>query len=379
MVSQVVVAEDPVPPVLHDVSKALDKIIAHAWYLHQGVQCYEYKLAPNNRHHPKMTIGKGAVLLSAIVDAFGTILHMLVEVVEYLRISNENHQYMPLQPHSKIFEYANEALKLLKTARNQLIRGADGRNSNDIIGPVLTPEAIVITLMERLVSGVFANGTVDIIRLYEECLERLVPFPLQHLIHTLTVKQALEVKYEASRRLLQKINEFQEEVLIVNDVLKQQVNVLLGLRASLDPLSFRTPSITRKLRYVYECAGIDRLLTIIREQLRSCKELRDRAGNLTTQNVQLVETLQDDNSKAIFIFTMVTVLFLPLTFVAGFFGMNFGSINNTEYTVWHFWEIGLPLTFGVIILCAVVALKGEDVYFIFARLGRKVKMLFRRR
>lgn len=184
------------------------------------------------------------------------------------------------------------------------------------------------------------------------------------------------MKYEASRRLLQKINEFSEEVAIVNDVLKQQNNVLLKFRSCLDPESFRAPSLARKLRFGYECKGIDKILIAIKEQLRAYAELRDRAKQLSKENVELVETLQDDNSKAIFIFTMVTILFLPLSFVAGFFGMNVVGISGTTSGVGHFWEIALPLTAGIIGLCAVVAIKGEDTYFASARIWRWAKGLF---
>lgn len=117
----------------------------------------------------------------------------------------------------------------------------------------------------------------------------------------------MKVETQASRRLLQKINAFQEEVNIVNDVLKHQADVLLGLKQALDPVTFKTPSIARSLRYKFESEGIDTVLLTIREKLRNCSELRDRAKSLANQNVQLVETLQDDNSKAIFIFTMYVV------------------------------------------------------------------------
>ena len=185
--------------------------------------------------------------------------------------------------------------------------------------------------------------------------------------------QTVQVKYEASRRLLQKINEFSEEVEIVNDVLKQQNNVLLQFRKNLDDSTFRAPSIARKLRYQYECKGIDKILKTINDQLRSYAELRDRARQLSVENVQLVETLQDDNSKAIFIFTMVTIVFLPLSFVAGFYGMNVQGIDGTTSDVGHFWAIALPLTVGIIILCVVVAAKGEDTYFASTRLWRYIR------
>ena len=149
----------------------------------------------------------------------------------------------------------------------------------------------------------------------------------------------------------------------------------MKIRLLLDPKEFRTPSITRRLRFEYECKHIEEIVESIREQQKSCAELAERAKFLAIQNVELVETLQDDNSKAIFIFTMVTVLFLPLSFVAGFFGMNVVGISETASTVMHFWQIALPLTFGLIVLCGVVAVKGEDAYFAFARIWRHMKRL----
>ena len=80
----------------------------------------------------------------------------------------------PTGPTHKVAEHGKEACELLKEARDQLIREADGRDNNGTIGPVVTPEAITIALLDRLGSGVAHSGTLDIIHLYEECLENLV-------------------------------------------------------------------------------------------------------------------------------------------------------------------------------------------------------------
>jgi len=160
--------------------------------------------------------------------------------------------------------------------------------------------------------------------------------------------------------------------------MKQQDNVLSSLRVSLDPKTFSTPSITRKLRYSFECNAIDRILDKIREQMKNCDELIERAKSHAVQNVQLVETFQDDNSKAIFVFTMVTILFLPMSFVAGFFGMNVVGLSAETTTLKHFWTVSLSLTFGIVIPCTMIALKGEEVFFGFARMYRSIKRLWSR-
>ena len=92
--------------------------------------------------------------------------------------------------------------------------------------------------------------------------------------------------------------------------------------------------------------------------------------------MQLVETLQDDNGRAIFVFTFITVLFLPLTFIAGVFGMNLIGISDTTSTTQHFWKIALPVTGGIIVLCAVVIIWGEKIWFGVAGLPRYCRMMF---
>lgn len=158
----------------------------------------------------------------------------------------------------------------------------------------------------------------------------------------------------------------------MNDVLLEQQKVLLDLSGYLNPASFKNPSTARKMRFDFEKKGIERILLSIREQLHDCNELRERAKVLAKQNVQLVETLQDDNGRAIFIFTFITVLFLPLTFVAGFFGMNLADIASTTETTSRFWYIGLPLTGGIMALCGCVVFAGEDLWFALKLMPRNL-------
>ncbi|KAL8865736.1 MAG: hypothetical protein Q9198_009184 [Flavoplaca austrocitrina] len=207
-------------------------------------------------------------------------------------------------------------------------------------------------VMERLARGVFGTGSVDVINILEECLEQL----------------ALRVEKHSSRRLLQKLNAFEEEVDIVSDVLLQQIKVLSEFRDCLDPVKFKRPTTARKMRYEFEKQGIERILVHINEQLRHCKELRERAKVLAVQNVQLVETFADDNSRALFVFTFITVLFLPLSFVAGFFGMNLDGIADTESRVTLFWYTALPLTAGILIMCILFIARGESIWFAVADL-----------
>ena len=164
----------------------------------------------------------------------------------------------------------------------------------------------------------------------------------------------------------------------MHDVLLQQKRVLGEFRGYLKPTTFDTPSTARKMRFEFEQKGIERVLVTLREQLKNCAELQERAKVLAVQNVHLVETLQDDNGRAIFIFTFITILFLPLSFVAGFFGMNLQGINGTTYKASLFWKIAIPFTGGIVVLCFAIIVWGERLWFSITSVPRSLAKMYRR-
>ena len=111
-----------------------------------------------------------------MVDALGAIFNMLVEAVRDVR-----HNTNQSRCGKRVSRHSNEACELLETARDELITEASGAAAGENVGPVLTPEAILIMLLERLVRGVFRSGNVNVISIYEDCLEQLVrPVNWQH-------------------------------------------------------------------------------------------------------------------------------------------------------------------------------------------------------
>ncbi|KAF2792241.1 hypothetical protein K505DRAFT_363097 [Melanomma pulvis-pyrius CBS 109.77] len=62
------------------------------------------------------------------------------------------------------------------------------------------------------------------------------------------------------------------------------------------------------------------------------------------------ESTKDKHDNAIYAFTIVTVIFLPLSFVCSFLGMNTAGIRDMEHGQWIFWVIAIPLTLIVILL-----------------------------
>lgn len=145
--------------------------IIHAWVarIHLGVYYKRLEPAPDGQYLEHDDVSKSAILLSSIVDAFGAIFSLLVEAV-----GDVMYDAKQVQCGKKVSKSFKEAQSLLEIARDELIVEASGVAAGQHIGPVVTPEAILIMHMERLVCGVYKNGNVNIIGILEQCLEDLV-------------------------------------------------------------------------------------------------------------------------------------------------------------------------------------------------------------
>jgi hypothetical protein len=69
-----------------------------------------------------------------------------------------------------------------------------------------------------------------------------------------------------------------------------------------------------------------------------------RCGPLSESTKQSLEINEEDHGKAIMIFTIVTIIFLPLSFVTSYLGMNTSDIRDMESRQSLFWSIAIPLT-----------------------------------
>lgn len=79
------------------------------------------------------------------------------------------------------------------------------------------------------------------------------------------------------------------------------------------------------------------------------KDLLIKYRNL--QLSQAINIRKETNNQAILIFTVVTVIFLPLSFVTSYLGMNSIDIRNGNFEQTLFWELSVPL--AVIVMTAI--------------------------
>ncbi|KAI1112896.1 cora-like Mg2+ transporter protein-domain-containing protein [Nemania sp. NC0429] len=93
--------------------------------------------------------------------------------------------------------------------------------------------------------------------------------------------------------------------------------------------------------------------------LADLEKLEDTTERLKRQAALLLDIKAEGQNTAIFVFTIVTVIFLPLSFVTSFFGMNTSDIRDIDQTQWIFWVFGITLTAAILVIVWLVSVKGS--------------------
>ncbi|TKA74448.1 hypothetical protein B0A55_05071 [Friedmanniomyces simplex] len=198
-----------------------------------------------------------------------------------------------------------------------------------------------------------------------------------------------------STKLVMDLIACQEELNIVIQITQQQIDMLSGLRSALEidaemqddnkqsvpsPASHRPASATYqgyggadvwtapRDRATYRQISASQLsdpmaqvLDNLQRELVDLQDLRDNTDRLITRTIQLVNIRLEDHGKAILVFTVVTIVFLPLNFVSSFFGMNVTDIRNTTRNQSLFWAVAVCVTFGVVASSVFLAFSGGDI------------------
>lgn len=152
----------------------------------------------------------------------------------------------------------------------------------------------------------------------------------------------------------------QHDIDSATSVLRSQLDVVKKLIEQTD-----TSEREQKLQILLPLLDIARLSPV----LEGCREYCTTAiGHLEHMFTELEEvdrsqrnamaSNKDQQEAAIAAFTMVTVIFLPLTWLTGVFGMNFIDIRDLEYGQWLYWVVAGPL--GLVTRYAGWCLIGSD-------------------
>jgi len=122
-----------------------------------------------------------------------------------------------------------------------------------------------------------------------------------------------------------------------------------------DPDTYGKPPPSRRRDFALEQRLLRSQQAILASHRRRFNDMLDECEALGQFVIHATEIEKDDLNKTILAFTIVTIIFLPLSFVTSFLGMNTTLDGNWQQTQDLFWEIALPLTFALSMFCLLLA------------------------
>ena len=122
----------------------------------------------------------------------------------------------------------------------------------------------------------------------------------------------------------------------------------------------------------------DRIFDRLLQSMGDFDELHNKVGNARIEATQAIQMKQDLNNKAILIFTSVSTVFLPLSFVAALLSMNLKDTSRMNQGQWLFWAIAVPLTVAIMIGALSFAYY-DSLYPVAKRRLEQVRVFWSRR
>ncbi|KAF2193353.1 hypothetical protein K469DRAFT_551060 [Zopfia rhizophila CBS 207.26] len=261
--------------------------------------------------------------------------------------------YFNWQPETPTVTYAlNRLGQLGQNAQASMTRAektlalSDPETDMMTMGPA-GPEFLVSVICQNLQRQEPLDGVeMDINELYQSCSSKL----------------QYQVNQFPRKRLLRDIHSLQEELSAVKSVNEWQQKAYSNYIKVLDHHTFENATPNRKAMFPSESECLKSGLNYLQSKATELEALDNRTRQLRDHLKESVEILEEDHGKAILVFTMITTIFLPLSFITSFFGMNTADIRNTNYTQGFFWAIALPVTASIVGISVLVAYQGDKLY-----------------
>lgn len=148
--------------------------IGLAEILHKGVRKYKRREDDGLPHSNEVVNVNSALIQTPIPVAFEHIFHFLFDVVRYASGKPAHRPEYDTAFTRAAGRNLHLVQKNLRMAKSYLIAAADESTLDKGLGPVVTPEAIILLILGRLSRGVYEDGSVSVTEIYEKVVEKLV-------------------------------------------------------------------------------------------------------------------------------------------------------------------------------------------------------------
>ncbi|KAF2639274.1 hypothetical protein P280DRAFT_57283 [Massarina eburnea CBS 473.64] len=158
-----------------------------------------------------------------------------------------------------------------------------------------------------------------------------------------------------------------EELGLIAEINMMQQEILSNYRRILEPCTFRATTLLRATRFKVEAHFIGIQLQNTHAVHLHLSDINSRLKDVSNHVSRMLKVQQENNGNTIIVFTIVTIIFLPLSWATSYLGMNTSDIRDLQQGQWLFWLIAVPVTTAVIGVAVLVVLKGESIREFFIR------------
>ncbi|KAJ5273796.1 hypothetical protein N7478_008921 [Penicillium angulare] len=331
---------------------------------------------------------------SGLVDAFQYLLMTVVtaaHMVKSIHVDREAYadpdppvSFLPFRDLYKVTQFGAQAEASMEKAENDIVLMTHTGEISDVVTyEVVSPSLVLALVMDEIHCRDSNNSPVNMLDVYRSYMQTLVCPNILCIdskifmeVTLANLVSASDQQYKAirnpRRRLLQDIYLFQEELVMTYKILETQIDTLNNYRNVLRPSSFRITTESRASSFNLEVVQLEKLIDRLDADFEAIEDLTEDIESLATMTRNGVDVRQEDQGKTILVFTIVTVVFTPLSFVTSYLGMNTTDIRNMTNTQTLFWAVSIPLTMLIIITVLFVAFQAE-------RLREAIEVLFQPR
>jgi Mg2+ and Co2+ transporter CorA len=184
-------------------------------------------------------------------------------------------------------------------------------------------------------------------------------------------------------QLATKVAALDEQVLATSNPSNAQSQQLAQLRTSLDPLALRLPAyevnvgaaiIDPKSISGMTPGGVAQLQAFSTQVSGTVRLIEYITGSMRNTVQDLQAQVAGWQGNRINQLTIVTILFLPITFLTGYFGMNFNWLDNQLNSLWAylFWGVLIPIAI-LLVSVSILIRKGFTFTGLFTNLVNRRK------
>ncbi|KAK1687487.1 hypothetical protein BDP55DRAFT_93461 [Colletotrichum godetiae] len=284
-----------------DQTEELHKLVMSVTSLGDSVNCHD------SRPH----------LPNSIVEAFERIIGLFVlkakEISWMNRLAATHDSLHGRHAERRLMDLKRNGAAISERVRNHLDRAKEdiillGTSKGDmdriIIAPI-GPEFLAVALISNLQNNISKQGTAETVDL------------ISHY-RSLTAKLRFNTNRKPKRQAFVEIHALEEELEALQTVVASQQGLLRAYQRLFSPVTFKYPTTDwiyykeRKSLFKLESKCVRRQQRRLAERDRALGLLRKKVRVLRDETKQIIEILDEGHGKAIRVFTIVTLFFLPL-------------------------------------------------------------------